>query len=250
MPNPFYLDWTFWSTLVALIAIVLSQLPPIHLLLRPKRIEVEVNSRIHITHKVGNPNVGLHVSIKNGGGRELRIRSIGLHISRDGKQLMSMPAQNYFEKINDPTSTLFVPFSLKPNEYWSHVVNFLNFFERSTDKLYRESETALKNHIYESLKEVGEENKKPVKADEALVKPFTKLFERLFIWEPSEYIVELTVVTDPKSAMYAKKYRFTIYESDTEELKKYVNDYPYGAGIYYNNETHTGIAAPLSEHLG
>lgn len=249
VPNPFYLDWTFWSTLVALIAIVLSQLPPIYLLLKPRRIEVEVNSRILITHKIGNPNVGLHISVRNDGGRELRIRDIGLRISRDGKQLMSMSAQNYFEEVNDPTSTLFVPFSLKPNEYWSHVIYFLNFFDRSTEKLYRASETALKNDIFEKLKAKDKEDKSPVKADETLVEPFRKLFERLFIWEPGEYIVELMVDTEPQSAMYAKAYRFTLYESDTEELKKFVNDYPYGGGIYYNIEAHTGVAVPLSEHL-
>ena len=94
---PFYFDWTFWAAAWALVAIVLSQLPPLHLLIRPKRLDVEVHSRIGITHKVGNPNASVVVSIRNTGGRELRVRGLSLDISRDGKPLLGLPAQNYFE---------------------------------------------------------------------------------------------------------------------------------------------------------
>ena len=62
-PPPFYLDWTFWAAAMAFVAITLSQIPPIHLLLRPKRLDVEVNSRIRVSHMVGNPNAGVIVSI-------------------------------------------------------------------------------------------------------------------------------------------------------------------------------------------
>jgi len=246
--NPFYLDWTFWSFVVAFCAIVLSQLPPIHLLLKPRRIEVEVNSRILVTHKVGNPNVTLHVSVRNNGGRVLRIRGFMLNIFRNNKQLISMPSQNYYEKFTDPSSTLLAPFSLKPGEDWVHGVNFLNFFDRANEKLYRASEAALRNDINKKLRIKKEEDKNHVIADPVLVEPFMQLFERLFIWEPGEYIVELTVVTAPKSAMYSKKYRFTLYESDTAELRNYANDYQYGGGICFNWETHIGVFAPLSEH--
>jgi len=39
MPTPAYLDWKFWSAIVALLALVLSQLPPLHLWFRPRRLE-------------------------------------------------------------------------------------------------------------------------------------------------------------------------------------------------------------------
>lgn len=248
--TPFYTDWTFWSAAVAFVAIVLSQIPPLHLLLKPRRVEVEVNSRIQITHKVGNPNVGLHVSIANRGGRNLRIRSLGLTISREGKHLISMPAQNYFEKQSDTSSVLFVPFSLAAGEHWSHGVNFLNFFDRPTEKFYRASEAALRSDIHEKLKNKNRDSQELATAEPDLSEPFVQLFSRLFIWEPGEYVVELIVETEPASATYTKKYRFTLYESDTEELKKHIDDYKYGGGIYFNVESHVGAFVPLSEHLG
>ena len=248
--EPFYQDWKFWSVVMSSVAILLSQLPPIRLWLKPRRVKVDVYSRMQITHKVGNPNVGLHISLANNGGRSLQVRGLAIHIQRDGKQIVSLPAQNYFEKLSDLTNVLLVPFQLKPDENWSHIVNFLNFFDRPTEKIYRTSEASLRDDIQKKLKTKAPEDKNPVKADQNFQEPFMQLFQKLFIWEPGEYVFELTVDTEPSSATYAKKYRFTLFESDTSELKKYTEDYPYGAGIYYNSNEHIGVFVSLTEHIG
>lgn len=246
----FYFDWKFWSVVVSGIAIILSQLPPVYLWFRPKRLEVEVHSRIQITHKVGNPNVGLHVSISNTGGRELRVRGLLLNLSRDNKLLMPLSAQNYFESPSAQSSVLFVPFSLKPGEHWSHGTNFHNPFDRATEKLYRESESALASDIRQKLQAREANNNQLVIAESTLVVPFMELFKKLFIWESGEYIVELVVKAQPGVASYTKKYRFTLYESDTAELRKHADDYRSGGGISYNVDRHVGVFVPLSEHVG
>lgn len=249
-PAPFYLDWTFWAAVWALIAIVLSQLPPVHLLLRPKRLEVEVHSRIGITHQVGNPNASVVVSVRNTGGRELRIRGLRVDITRDGKPLLTLPAQNYFELPSSQSSVLFVPFTLKPGETWAHSVTFLNFFDRLTEKQYRENLSALESDIRRRLRARPEDDKRAVTADPALVQPFNLLFEKLFAWLPGEYVANLQVDAEPGSASYSKKYRFTLYESDTAELREHANDYPFGGGLTYNVERHVGVNVPLAEHVG
>lgn len=248
--SPLYLDWTFWTVIVASIAIVLSQLPPIHLLLRPRRLEVEVHSRIQVTHQIGNPNIGLFVSIGNTGGRELRIRKLRVEVWRDGKWLGAFPAQNYFETASSQSSVLFVPFSLKPGEHWSHGVNFLNFFDRQTEKSYRENQSTLNADISRKIDARPKENEQAVIAESSLTAPFFDLFNKLFVWEPGEYVFSLSVDAEPGSASYAKKYRFTLYESDTAELRKHTEDYKFGGGISYNVQQHIGVFVPLSEHVG
>lgn len=245
--SQFYLDWNFWAVIVAFLALVLSQLPPIHLLLRPRRLEVEVHSRINLTHKIGNPNVGLHVSISNSGGRQLRIRALRLNLWRDGKALPPLAAQNYFETPSSQSSVLFVPFSLKPGDHWSHIVSFLNYFDRQTEKFYREKESALRENIQLKLRNRPKDVEDPVLADDVLVAPFRELFERLFIWEPAEYVAELVVEATPGSATFTKKYRFTLFESDTADLKRQIEDYPYGGGVYFNMDRHVGIFPPITE---
>jgi hypothetical protein len=248
--TPIYLDWAFWAAVAAFIAIVLSQLPPVLLWFRPRRLDVEVHSRIQITHKVGNPNVGMYVSVRNTGGRELRVRSLRLKLSRDGQPLLQVAAQNYFETPSSQSSVLFVPFSLKPNESWGHIVNFLNLFDRATEKLYRESESLIAADIRAKFSARPSGDNSEVVAESVLVTPFISLFEKLFPWQPGEYIAELIVEAEAVSASFSKKYRFTLYESDTAELRSHTEDYKTGGGLTYNINKHAGVSVPLSEHVG
>ncbi len=246
--NPIYLDWQFWSALTAIIAIILSQLPPIHLLLRPRRLEVEVHSRIQITHKIGNPNIGMVVSVRNTGGRELPVRSLQLSISRDGANLGTFPVQNYFETPSSLSSVLFIPFSLRPGESWAHATNFLNFFDRATEKNVRNGQAELMKDIQKKIEARPEENSQAVIAEQELVKPFTDLFNRLFIWTPGEYEITLKVVTAPQSASFSRKYRFTLFESDSSAIVSHTEDYKFGGGLSYDVERHIAISVPLSQH--
>lgn len=247
---PWYLDWTFWAVVVAMLAILLSQLPPIHLLLRPKRLDVEVHNRIQVTHQVGNPNVTLYVSISNTGGRELRIRKLKIAIARDGKSVIELPAQNYFEAPTSQSPVLFVPFSLKPGDHWGHAVGFASSFDRQTEKLYRESHSALESDIAHKLKNRPKGDEQPVVAEQALVSPFKDIFDRLFMWEPGEYVFTLTVSADPGSASYSRQYRFMLYESESVALRKLTEDYAYGGGITFNVPRHVGVFVPISDHIG
>jgi hypothetical protein len=246
----FYLDWTFWAAVLSLIAIVLSQLPPLRILLRPKRLEVEVHSRINITHMVGNPNASVVISIRNTGGRQLRVKAMCLNISRDGKPLMSLPAQNYYETLSSQSSILFVPFMISPGETKSHNVIFLNYFDRLTEKNFRESISKLDSNIRKKLHERSEGDKNQVIPEQELVQPFFELFTKLFVWQPGEYVAELVVNTEPGSASFSKKYRFTIYESDTAVLNAEVEGYQYGEGLAFNLNKNAGINIPLTEHIG
>lgn len=94
MPSlPFYLDWQFWSAVVAAFALVLSQLPPVHVLLRRARLSCETYSRMHLTHKIGNPNAQWHLIIENAGGKAIRVKGIYLVFSREGGPSFELPAQ-------------------------------------------------------------------------------------------------------------------------------------------------------------
>lgn len=232
---------------ISLLAMVLSQLPPVHLLIRPRRLDVEVHSRIQLMHRAGNPNIGLVVGINNSGGRVLRIRSMQVEMRRDGQHLTTLPAEAYFETPSSTSTVLLVPFTLKPGESWAHAVAFYQMFDRLTEKSFRQHLSQLKEDIRLKLEASPPDSKLPVEAAEELVAPFTTMFERLFIWQTGEYIASLTVIAEPGSASYSKKYRFTVYESDTEELRGQVKGYRYGAGIAYDRPE-LMVTIPLTEH--
>ncbi|WP_338802529.1 hypothetical protein V9L13_11195 [Pseudomonas sp. RSB 5.4] len=246
---PFYTDWKFWSLVVSVLAVILSQLPPIHLLLRPRRLEVEVHSRVQLTHRVGNPNLGLVVGITNSGGRSLRIRSMHLDLVRDGQPLVTLHAQAYFETPSSTSTVLLVPFFLKPGDSWAHAVTFFNNFERQVDKAYRADLARLRTDIRKKIDAQPPDKRELVEAEPQMIAPFSELFRKLFIWETGEYMFTLSVIAAPGSASYTKKYRFTLYESDTEELRQQAERYKYGAGIAYD-EQDGAVMVPITEHVG
>lgn len=243
---PFYLDWKFWSAAIALLALVLSQLPPLHILFRRAKLEIEAYSQMHLTHKVGNPNAQLHLILSNSGGRELRIKELELHFARDNEDNFTLPAKNYLQHPADKDAVLFTSFKLKPGEEWAHIVNFLNFFSRQEDKRYRQLESTLRQDILRKREGLANQND-DVPADEANVAPLQTFFDQKFRWKPGEYTVTLRVRTEPELTTPDKQFRITLFESDSKELEDYRNDFKYGYGVSLNSPRHTGLIIPLSE---
>jgi hypothetical protein len=243
---PFYLDWKFWSFLVALIALALSQLPPIHIIFRRAKLEAEVYSHMHITHKVGNPNSQLHLILSNTGGRSIKVKGINLTFNRDGEDSFTLPAKNYLQNPSDKETVLFTSFKLKPGEEWAHIVNFLKFFSRDDDRLFRQMESNLRVNILAKREQLVDKNENVV-ADQELVAPLLQFHENKFKWRPGEYTLTLQVVTDPTNVIEEMKYRFVLFESESNELSEYKNDYQYGFGVSMDIPKHQGVFIQLSE---
>jgi hypothetical protein len=243
---PLYLNWSFWAVLVAFVALVLSQLPPVHMLLKRASLDMELYSRIHITHKIGNPNIQLHLILNNVGGRTVKIKGVTSVIKRDGQQIAVLPAQNYLQNPGDKMPVLFTSFSLKPKEEWAHILNFLNYFSRKDEKKYRSAEVNLKADIIEKKKAPGAE-KILVEADAQYVTPFIEMFNEKYLWFAGEYEIRVSVDAVPKGANVEKVYRFTLFESDAEELSKIQDQYRYGSGIYFDSPDYSGVIAQIVE---
>lgn len=243
---PFYLDWTFWAVVIAALALILSQLPPVHVLLKRARLDLEVYSRVHVNHKIGNPTVQLHLILNNSGGKTIKVRDAVVSINRDGDHVTDLPAQNYLQNPNDKSAVLFTPFSLRIKDEWAHIVNFFNIFSRIDDKTYRGAESALKENIFEK-KELSENKKGPFEANPSLVTPFIEMFAQKYIWQPGEYELRILINALPEEASITRAYRFTIFESDSNELAKVKDDYKYGDGIYWNSPRHRGVTVQIAE---
>lgn len=246
----FYTDWTFWQGLVAFLALILSQLPPLVTYLKRPRLAVDVHQVIRVTHYVGNPNLNLFVSIQNIGGRDIRVRSTSVIISRNGTMLTQLPSQGYFEKAGLPNQSLLlmVPFILKPKELWAHNIAFYKLIDRQTDKSFRANRAVMQRQIRERIKERPAGDQEPVKVDKTIYQPFIDLFNRQFIWEPGEYQLQLKIDASPPSAGFTKAYRFTLFESDTTELREHLDDYPIGGGgLTFQSESTKEVWAPITE---
>lgn len=247
---PLYLDWTFWAVIVAMLAVVLSQLPPLHQLFRPAKLTMDVFSRMHITHKIGNPNAQLHVILTNVGGREVKVTRVAVRVRRDGKEVAELSALNYLQQPNDERSVLFTRITLKPKDEWAHLINFLNLWSRGDEKKYRAAELAIRNDINAQIKarhDAQDKTQELVEAPAVLVAPFNRMFDDQFIWHPGEYELTVTVGTAPAKAAVSHTFRFTLFESDATELEGAKEDFRFGDGVYWNSTKHPGVIVQIGE---
>ncbi len=244
--TPLYLDWQFWAAIVAAIALLLSQLPPLHVLFRKACLSCEAFSRLHITHKVGNPNAQWHLIIENIGGRTLRIKEIKLVFSRAGDDSFELPAQSYLRTPDAADAVMLTPFRLKPGEEWAHIVNFFSIFTRDDEKEYRPLESAIRSDIL-SQKEQPENKERFCEADTHVVEKLKAFFKRHYKWVAGEWEVELRIITDREEANISRKYRFSLFESEAKELFDYSDMYKFGAGVYWVSPAQPGLILPVYE---
>jgi hypothetical protein len=242
----FYNNWTFWAVVIAALALILSQLPPIHDLIKRTKVNMELYSRILITHKVGNPNVQLHIILNNVGGKVVRIREAIIVLKREGNVVAILPAQNYLQDPNDKTTVLFTPFSLKVRDDWMHLVNFLKYFSREDEKIYKSAEFKLKENII-NRRELPGNKDNLVEAEPEYVQPFIDMHKAFFKWQPGEYEMNISIDAVPKKAGLQKNYRFTLFESDSEELRKSLDEYKFGDGIFWLSNRPKGVLVELVE---
>ena len=74
-----------------------------------------------------------------------------------------------------------------------------------------------------------------VEADFQYVEPALKFFEEKFNWQAGEYEMSVTITSD--KAESERHYRYTIFESQSEELKALSNRYKYGDGIFWEDNS-------------
>lgn len=129
---------------------------------------------------------------------------------------------------------------MKPNEEWAHIVNFLNYFSREDEKKYRSAESILREDIL-SKRNIIQNKETLAEAANHFVTPFIEMFSDKFIWHPGEYKVTISIITSNDNANVMKNYRFTLFESDSNELSKSKDDYKYGDGIYWDSGRHAGV---------
>lgn len=245
----FMSDWTFWSFVTAATAILLSQLPPVRLWFEKARLDMEIHSTINLAHEIGYSNFQIFVTVLNSGGRQIRVKKMEVLVSRNEGDSKTYPAQGYFADPKDQSPILLTPFSLSPEDEWSHNTNFFVRFPRDEERQIRKLKSALKAHIKdkrEMLVLAGLPVPETIEGDDDHVTPLQEVFEQNFELEAGEY--RMTVVITGDRASISRSYDFTVFESDENDLRDVAADYRVGASIFWQRpDKQTSIFVPVRE---
>lgn len=245
---PFYSNWEFWTAVAAFLALALSQLPPVHTWFRRGKLTVEAYDRLHVTHTLGIPNAQIHLILTNRGNRSVRVRRITLSLQRGDDPPWTLAGYNYYQSIGDKSAVLLTPFTIGPQQEWGHIVGFVAPLSRQDDQRFRQIQSTMRTHIWAKRALMGNEVEEAAEADEAILAPALAFFQQRFRWEPGEYALTFRFETEPVKSSLEKRYRITLFESDSADLRSYTADYRYGLGVhYFNIERHPGVYPHLTE---
>ena len=245
---PVFRDWAFWSFVVAAIALATSLAGPLRRLLKATRLVLEVHQTIALDHRLGNPQANLYIDLRNTGGRDIRVKAMLITLTRDGSESKTIGGQVYFESINSQQALLLVPFNIKAGESWAHPVKFYALPNRQLDQQVRVDISKFKDNILQKREALDPSVRSStlVFADDMLVDPFIQLFNKQFFWTPGEYVIRIDITAEPAKGSLTKSYRFVIYEAEAAELKKEIETYSCGGGVYFDSDKHVSIFPPIS----
>ncbi len=241
----FYLDWQFWAALIAFLALVLSQLPPVITFLKKKKLTIEKHRTFTISHRVGCPSLSMFLILKNEGGSSINIKLLKIIITKDKSEEFQLLGNGYLKSPNDPQYTMLTPFELKREELWGHTIMFNELWTRKQQQKYRQLESNIRNHI------VGLSKEEPSELHEAKdkdVKGINSFFKENFKWDAGEYSVKINVFGDQGKCLVSDEFDFVLFENESKELESYHEGYKHGAGIYYNSIQQIGIVLDVPEY--
>lgn len=219
---------------VALLALLLSQLPPIAQLLRGRRVLINTAEHFYLSHFIGNPNAYLSFRIVNAGGRNVSIRRILCVIKKQGgRGQWILPVQQFY-RVEDPNLRLnFLGLTLKPDEYWEKTIVGMRDLEK--DEGDRRSELLQRiRDDYDDKKRASPESTPELK--NSLVDDAKEIFEKCFDLHAGHFRLYLAAFSNSGTPLSVCGFDFVIFPSHIKLLKEHCLLYKNALGLtQFNN---------------
>lgn len=246
-PVPFYLDSQFWSAFAAIAALILSQFPPLKQFFKKGKLTIEKYGTLYLSHTIGSPSAHLFILLKNVGGTTVTVQSIDFSVTRKNSDSFLLNGRGYLSNPSDQQFTMLVPFEIVANQTWAHTINFIEPWNRASQKEYKGLYSQIRDSISGShrLQTVLSEPRQ--EADAAVYEKLCQFFNKNFKWHEGEYEAEILVKNKAGEIIVKDSVAFTIFESESDELKSWVRDYKFGNGIHLPvSQNQVGVWVELS----
>lgn len=226
-----------WSAVIAAIALVLSQLPPITTLIARPRIRLFLPERLWLSHWLGTPFVVALITVENLSARKQAVaRMDGWLVERSADTGRIMSAQTHILQTGvalgqAPSEPLFVGVRLKPEEIWSGTIRF-------APTLSDESEERISEIIAELGRDLSDKNPslpagfRPRPADGAVVLKAINFFDRHFDLRPGTYQFIIAAFASTGAVLDIQGMEFKLFERTIALLRETTDQYQYGVGVF------------------
>ena len=231
-----YKKSSVWSVVIASIAVVLSQLPPVYSWIPNPEIDVNHADRIGVNNAIGLIGHNLNVEIKNIGNTDVQLSKMELVIVDPDGRSKVFPAENY-NKIStanaNPIALPITSISIPQNSVWSEMVFFNRAISTEDEESFLRIRQDIAQSIFEKQQEEGEfyNIRSLIPADEDVTEKAINFFTENFDLEKGEYKMTLNIYLKDREAPFSIDSEFTIFKHHIDMLISQTEDYKYGGGI-------------------
>jgi hypothetical protein len=213
-------DPTTWTAIIAVLALVLSQVPPIRELIKGTKITISVPEMVSLWHFLGNISLSFQIDIANSGGRSVSIKKIETILIDSDNKVWYLPAQTYISRqapiqangiTNDYSITRL---SLKPTENWNEAIRCYRLWNESEEEEVNKITTSIVDSISSQL-------------------PSDTFYNRTFDLHKGNYKFIISAKLENNEAVGVCGYEFTIFETHIHALESHKDHYKFGEGIYF-----------------
>lgn len=240
-----------WKAIIALLALILSQLPPVRQLFKGKKLRMSIADVVQFTHYFGNTNLSLWIDLENVGAKTITIKRINCFLRRQEQTLQVLTARTFWltESLSreKPIQLPLPEIGLKPGERWS---GYLLFWD--TKAWSKAIESKIKSVISKMRDDISSkdairdkemsalpsENRQLVEANPSIMQEINEILRNLKKIEEGEYEIYVAAYeTIDHSPLKILGFDLTIFENDAREIFKDIKDYKFGFGVHLPSTT-------------
>ena len=242
--------WIAVSGIVATIALVLSQFPPIRQMIRGTDVRVSTPEEIYLWHDLGKIGVSVSLDIYNAGGYSVNISKVECAIlENDTGKVFNLPARTY--RTENGYSLSLGTITLSPDQHWTHDVACFNSFTRAELEQVNDLKSRIRADIVDKQDKLPAQDRDYtwIVLDNKLYQEAVNFFKQKFeLTHEGSYRFFIKVTSDSGETLKVQGFDFTLYKSNIQGLKGIAErDYKFGAGIdSANRYTRGGVTIPIT----
>ncbi|GAA5218329.1 hypothetical protein ACFSJ3_15740 [Corallincola platygyrae] len=221
---------------VAVMAVVLSQFPPIHKLFDDAELKIEVAQNLYATEQLGHVVLQPTVTIHNQGEVSGIIDRITLDLTRHSdEESMNFTVHSFYppeaplDPLAPPVALPFHSIHVKPNDSWTAMTI-------ASKRLPNQEDMNLISELANKMKlEIGAFNPDQPDFHEVSQELFEEVSEiswkNLEFFTPGEYSVTLTARDSDGNSVHKSNYTFLIDDWHMDQFGRSIEKYRYGESI-------------------
>jgi hypothetical protein len=231
-----YKNTSVLSAILAALAILLSQMPPITSWLPRPKLKVIHSDRIKIGNNIGIICFNFSLNLDNEGNVPLDVTKIEFEVLSPSGAKKTYMARSYRKPAAQGSQTVtlaITSINIKENETWNAFVYFKEDIDPTTEQELSNIRLSISQSIHseqDRKKALGDDSR--AKIAPAIVKKSEDCFNKRFSLKKGEYTTKLMVHTNQREVPFEVRSKFIIYDFHLEKMKAQVDDYKYGWGVF------------------